>query len=342
MRRGLLLVLATAFVVSGCDALFGVDFGDGHPQAEDGGSASADAPSVEPDGGLLLFGGATAHEPFGDTWTWNGAAWTEQHPPSPPTARLGALVETLSSGTYLFGGASVPTAYGNFDGDTWKWAHGTWTPMQVTPSPSARLGTAHAVLNGEVVVFGGCGPPLLNPLGDTWTWDGTMWTPRIGAGPSARCGAGAAAMGGGIIVFGGGDDHQAFDETWQWDGSAWTQRMPAHHPTPRYDAMMMPIGGNILLFGGGYPGQGQVFQDTWVWDGNDWTQMTPQHQPPSRWYAAAGTWTNTATALLFGGCYGNIDDAGVFGDTWLWTGSDWTEVAVPGPSPRCGASMGPL
>src|SRR5258706_16401753 len=45
----------------------------------------------DPTGNVLLFGGLQTEtlQYLGDTWVWDGASWTEQHPTDSPDARGG-------------------------------------------------------------------------------------------------------------------------------------------------------------------------------------------------------------------------------------------------------------
>ncbi|HEY3955205.1 MAG TPA: hypothetical protein VGM53_17695 [Streptosporangiaceae bacterium] len=43
----------------------------------------------------VLFGGSTDRSTFGDTWTWDGSAWTRQAPAIHPPARPGRRVDGL-------------------------------------------------------------------------------------------------------------------------------------------------------------------------------------------------------------------------------------------------------
>ena len=109
-RSAILFALAPASV--GCGALLGVDFdrvavgeaddasgggdsgasSDGGPGADgwspcctaDGSSSSGDGSSSSGDGGssrgprVVLFGGWDLQTIFGDTWEWDGAAWSKR------------------------------------------------------------------------------------------------------------------------------------------------------------------------------------------------------------------------------------------------------------------------
>jgi N-acetylneuraminic acid mutarotase len=88
-------------------------------------------------GTVVMFGG---YDPdnfndyfLADTWTWDGAAWTQQFAPG-PGARYGAAMATLSGQVVLFGGTGSSK---EFLDDTWTWDGTSWTQLDVT-GPTAR------------------------------------------------------------------------------------------------------------------------------------------------------------------------------------------------------------
>jgi hypothetical protein len=103
-----------------------------------------------------------------------------------------------------------------------------------------------------------------------------------------------------------------------------------------YDATL----DRILMFGGaGTDGVG--LGDTWTWDGSNWTQV-----------ADTGPAPRAGAAMVFGGgvlLFGGMDsvDAAipgpshkVYGDTWRWEASQWTQVQDIGPKGRWLHAMG--
>ncbi len=56
-------------------------------------------------GTVVLFGGG-GRRPVGDTWTWDGTTWTQQHPATSPPVRCGtSMAYDAATGTVvLFGG----------------------------------------------------------------------------------------------------------------------------------------------------------------------------------------------------------------------------------------------
>src|SRR5581483_10745190 len=88
----------------------------------------------------------------------------------------------------------------------------------------------------------------------------------------------------------------------------WTQRFPTNSPSPRSDAAIAQMGGNVVLFGG-LTGSDvtDVSDETWIWDGSNWTQITrfglfgSGSHPPVRRDASMAYNENTGEVVMFGG-----------------------------------------
>lgn len=72
-------------------------------------------------GQIILFGGSGPNNAplYGDTWTWNGTAWSPASPAASPQARTSHTMayDAANSHVVLFGGYVAPTL--TFPGDTW-------------------------------------------------------------------------------------------------------------------------------------------------------------------------------------------------------------------------------
>jgi hypothetical protein len=236
-----------------------------HPSARIEAAMAYDAAT----GTIVLFGGLTHHGKHevkvGDTWTWNGTTWTQQHPAVHPFARSEATMayDAATSTVVLFGG----TGHGPRLGDTWTWDGTAWTQQAPATSPDARESAtmAYDAATGTIVLFGGA--DLFGALGDTWTWNGTTWTQQHPAtSPPARFEAAMAydaATSTAVLFSGEGQNPTVLlDDTWTWDGATWTQQHPATSPSARIFASMAydPATSTAVLFG-----SGNVILGTWTW-----------------------------------------------------------------------------
>lgn len=131
---------------------------------------------------VVLFGGEStagmaSPTPSSDTWTWDGAAWTQERPSSSPSPRSYAAMayDPAARAVVLFGGTGDHQL-----GDTWTWNGATWSEQHPPASPPARdhATMAYDLALGSVVLFGGEGTPsptIGTRLADTWLWNGTTW-----------------------------------------------------------------------------------------------------------------------------------------------------------------------
>jgi hypothetical protein len=305
-------------------------------------------------GRMVLFGGAG----WGDTWEWDGGAWTRRTPLDPerdgnPSTRSSHAMayDRDRDRVVLFGGQD---SNGKPLGDTWEWDGASWArraPTGAVPEPRFEHQLARDPTRGRVVLFGGASldsQGFTVFLNDQWEWDGASWTQVTPAvRPAARSGHGMAldVARGKLVVFGGKvvdptGSYTVSKDTWEWDGTTW-QRIPAASPpsarTGQGMVYMPQVG--VVLFGGD-DDAGHLSDETWVWDGTDWTKLSPSHHPGQRSLAALAydSLRNRVVACAGKGPKDNL------GDTWELDGEDWTErsgdtLVGLAPSPRTWQAM---
>jgi hypothetical protein len=125
---------------------------------------------------------------FGDTWTYDGVAWTQRAVVGPPPRRGHAMAfDALRQVVVMFGGVGGSSTMLD---DTWEWDGISWTQRVTPQAPQPR--TLHAMgfdLARAVVVLHGGGDGATT-FSDTWTWNGTAWAAlATSAAPSPRLGA---------------------------------------------------------------------------------------------------------------------------------------------------------
>ena len=154
-----------------------------------------------------------------------------------------------------------------------------------------------------------------------------------------------------VVMFGGYTLAGALGDTWEWDGTSWSQVFTKHSPSPRFDtaAAYDAIRHRVVMFGGYTLNYGGNVNETWEYDGQDWTLVTPKTTRPSARAGGAMAFdANLGHTIMFGGVTSTIcENCGTFNstgspvaETWLWDGSDWTQLnpASP-PAARGGARM---
>jgi len=127
---------------------------------------------------IVLFGGTDGSSTFGDTWEWDGVAWTRRFPGSIPPARYrhAMAYDAARRRVVLFGGWGGTGILG----DTWEWDGITWTRRTPRSSPPAQghHAMAYDAARERVVLFGVRAGNVFPVPSDTWEWDGTTWTRR--------------------------------------------------------------------------------------------------------------------------------------------------------------------
>jgi len=225
-------------------------------------------------GRIVLFGGhdITWATRFTDTWTYDGATWTQQHPATSPSEVDSMVYDPAIGKLVLLGGGDETWTY---DGTTW-----TKEPAGAAP-PAGRIGpmTYDSSLGKLVVYAAG-----LTGEGTTLRYDGRTWTGKStpSSPPVIRDWSMAYDPEGGHTVLFGGlkyDPGQRDDfgdplrDTWAYDGTTWTKQIPTTAPTPRSNALMVYDAAvhSLVLFGGDGPGLAQPFSadglppETWTY-----------------------------------------------------------------------------
>jgi hypothetical protein len=182
-------------------------------------------------GRTVLFGGSdAARRTLGDTWEWDGSAWTKAADSGPPARFQHVMTYDAARGRVVLFGGSGDTRYdranpgGSLLGDTWEWDGASWT-LAASEGPPRRDHHAMAfdASRAKVVLFGGWDGQRF--LGDTWEWDGA-WKPIEATGPSARGGLPSLGYHGTwktVVLYGGWDDKGPATDLWRWDGRNWTR-----------------------------------------------------------------------------------------------------------------------
>ncbi len=149
------------------------------------------------DGTVVLFGGEGKSGSLGDTWTWNGTSWTQEHPATSPPALSGAQMtyDPVSHEVLLVGGdrlsegplaGSTCTSVGSTGsgssgsgGSGTKWIPPTNAQPADAPIPSGTLST-------PLIATGCAFTDSQNSA--TWLWNGTDWAKAGGSTPAVSFG----------------------------------------------------------------------------------------------------------------------------------------------------------
>jgi hypothetical protein len=284
---------------------------------------------------MMLVAATASAAPVPSAFNWNKLTPAASPPPSSDVAMAD---DTALSQVVEFGGLSASDSP---LGDTWTWNGTTWSETSFAQPPARYSASmAYDAHTNQLLLFGGLGAGE-TPLGDTWIWSGTGWTALSPVdSPPARY---AASMTydpatQNIVLFGGLESSGfPLADTWTWNGSNWTPQSPTLSPPARHSASLAydPVSTDLILFGGcrvhvlqpcNLSGTGEALGDTWSWNGTTWARLSPTTSPSARTGASMATDTASAVngAVLFGG-----ETAGgtLLGDTWNWTGTNWTRLS---------------
>lgn len=343
-------VAAIAVIGGGLGAYFGL-------RANLGGTAGAGAiPSPrtqaamtfdDATGTMVLFSGlGKANAVLRDTWTWDGHAWTQQHPATSPPARFGGLMayDPQSHDVVLFGGTSSPVE------------PVTGSGCAIAGSPASTGTSAGANANIPAAACSPSSNPVVPPdplLSDTWTWDGSNWhrapggahppwggematdrasghivlltnpipepltparsAPAAGPNIALPCPVKGATMPNDTVVCPGGILPQETVQTWIWRDGRWHLVVTAPVGTGSGHLVTDPRTGRLAYFSASSPV----------------VCVVPDIRQPAAPTASAATG-------LPGGCLSGEANGSL--GTWTettWNGSSWTTAAT-GPSVPAG------
>jgi hypothetical protein len=227
-----LLVLAVGGGL-GLRAHFRSTAGDGGgPPARENAAMAFDAGH----GVMVLFGGSSRTGVLGDTWTWDGEAWTEQHPATSPAPRAGATMayDEAHHQVVLFGGAEG-SAHGlpSQESATWTWDGSTWHRVTTAHSPMIlQAGMVDDPATGQLLLVGE------SMLGGVVEMQAPAPSIRhLPPGPCCARTPGGQPIPAPVPVSGSMTARPLANQgselsTWVWTGSDWSLQSPRTRPSP--------------------------------------------------------------------------------------------------------------
>ncbi len=283
---------------------------------------------------VVLFGGRADNDALlGDTWEWNGTAWTNVTPaPNAATAREehALAFDAVAGRVVLFGGYN-----GTALSDTLEWNGTTWTPIAAGgPAMYGHSMVFDSARRRLVIALGRDGsgfiPRTYERSGATWT-DVTLTPTR--PGPRQQFGMAYDSTRGRMVMF-GGEAGGPLGDTWEWGAGAWRLRSAggtSAEPSARTGVTLAydPHNAATLLFGGR---DSTERNDTWLWNGSAWSNVTPTAGNPGVRYDHGLAYDSARRRMvMFGGRVGTGTAA--LDDTWEWNGTSWSNVTPPSGNP---------
>jgi hypothetical protein len=287
------------------------------------------SPAIGYDGHeLVMFGGDDSNTgtSLGDTWTWDGSNWTQQHPTPAPSARIGASMAWDGRELVLFGGTSRMGSFGGEFHDTWIWTGAGWA--QQNPPQSPRAGLTQMAFDGHGAMAFGGQDPQGDYVADTWRWSGGTWTQLSPAhSPSARDGheMDFDESRGFVLLTGGTSGEASHTDAWAWNGADWT--LLAASLESSAGAMAFDGRTDVLTDATFYRMGGS--NTTYTFEGSSWQPQQSAEVPPYGEAPALAFDPRHGDVVFFGGRGGSNDDTS-FDQTWVWTeGAPPTATPTP-------------
>ena len=262
---------------------------------------------------VVLFGGTSCAPPavdapigceyqqaqttMADTWTWDGAAWSQlktAHSPSIKYFRgpFGAMDGDLSHRNLILVTWSPPIA--GQPVETWTLQNGDWQRLQPKDSPPAEdvNGPAYDAVSGRLILKQLAPPhyayrsngilPAALPGDRTWSWDGSDWRDLGPSVNSPHVSGDMVSVGrhGLLLMAGGG--------AFAWNGKSWgtTPSLPESvsftmRPRAGFSAAYHEPSQELVLVGGrAGAGSNHLMADTAGWDGTTWKTLVPAPLSP--------------------------------------------------------------
>jgi hypothetical protein len=218
---------------------------------------------------VVLVGGMISQNgrqvPLNDTWTWDGSAWTQQHPANNAPAveqNMALAYDPISRMVIAFYVESMP----NGTPHTLGWNGTDWQELHPATQPPSSYGTF--AWDGTRLIF--LGAPQQEGgryLTKTWAWDGRNWSrlsSSVNQPPAQLFATAFDAANGRVIAVSGG-------ETWTWDGSTWTRLSLSKAPQGAPYLAYFPALKKVLAWGDRW--SSQPSGDLWAFDGSTWTLL---------------------------------------------------------------------
>lgn len=281
-------------------------------------------------GHVLVFGGnaPNANNAFGDTWLWDGVAWSQPFSLVAPARRTeaAAVFDAGRGRIVLCGGrdpnASLSTDVFEHDGVQWH----RIVPQGPGPTAGSASAIAYSPTLGEVVLV-----LLPSSRPQTWSWNGTRWALVASGGPVSSLPGGMAfdpvrARFVLLVVEGGAG------RIWELQGSFWSAGpLVSELGLRQANLWFDPARGAVVIHGGRRADSGNSNHAMWSWDGVAVRPIAAAHGPEPRGHFAAAHDPLRRRSIVFGGSVNAVNRD----DLWEWDGQQWRQRLLPmGPSPR--------
>lgn len=282
------------------------------------------------------------------TYDFSSHTWNQLHPANMPACvnQAGLAYRKDNGSTMLIGGACVTSTYTSSSiEEAWEWDGAIWT--EVTTKSAVTRVTNQAITfdaaRGVVTEFGGT-EAFGGPRSSTYSYDPKMvdtendppkfsadWIPHdtnsTTPGPRSLARLEADPTNKVLYLLNGLTDNSSFSDFWKYQNGGWQRIVADKTPSCGTPLTAFDTDRSKLI---------AVCNDAATlsvseWDGTAWTLIeNPKNPPPFRRFAAMVYDQTLKKTVLFGGW----DEANYLNTTWLWDGTNWTEVKNNRPPAR--------
>ena len=282
--------------------------------------------------GSFVYGdavGASILYADGETWTWDGANWTNLNIPGPPNrAQQATAYDSHRGVVVLFGGQFWDGATHVDRGDTWEFDGNKWLQRESTgPNPRESALMCYDSQRRVALLYGGW-PASGAAYYDLWEWNGEEWKQHAELSenwpklfPSAFV---FDSMRGVAVLIGYAASNSTSLDVWEWDGVTWIHRDSAPFEPYQIASEFDPSQGVALV-----KLYGLSTEETWSWDGQSWIQLLIEQVPFSELRQMAFD-SDRHVLIDHGSLYGQVFDQ----DLREWTGTNWQTRWTSGPNQR--------
>ncbi|MGE3175244.1 MAG: hypothetical protein AB7O97_21635 [Planctomycetota bacterium] len=208
-------------------------------------------------GELVVFGGAPPGigGELGDTWVYDGSAWTQRTPANAPSPRRRAACayDERRERVVLWGGEDATTTFR----DTWEWDGTDWVQttdaLAIGPPPAARGLMVYDDARQACVLLHGV---RLSTTSSTYVYDG-RWSQVDSVTPDAVTAQLAYDRARGRVVAYG--QFIPGNQTWEWDGRDWSLRATGLDPSELLEAGYSSARGAVIAHGRSASGNPATF-----------------------------------------------------------------------------------
>ncbi|MBI4295233.1 MAG: hypothetical protein HY669_03600 [Chloroflexi bacterium] len=281
-----------------------------------------------PDNGIIMHGGwgDPDWQPLNEMWKLDASGWSALEAPDSPAFAHHSMTYDSGRGVLVLSGRHFDGTYQVWEYDGNGWVDKGDVPLG--PSIDGDVEVAYDANLQRVVLYaaGFDGVSV-----ETWEYDEIDWVQKVPQHQPPAVADGALLQYDGtaqktMLVAPIGDlwqEHEA--QTWLWDGIDWSEVGGTQPPNAGGGGMAYDSArGEMVLI--------TSQMDTWTFDGTGWTQIFPRTSPvpvPSRFFAMAFDPVQQIAAFFSGE---SVDAEGNYtypDTTWLWDGTNWSELSAP-------------